>query len=127
MDGPCKGFVTVIDMRLRHTWQCGEFNARKKAFTPGGVGGMIDEFNCDNPTDVSPGSAQATVRFDALKSTGPKAGLSSDPKAKGNAHLGLSLMVDSGGGLPNLEVVLGVNVNVCDNGDPDVRCPTDAE
>jgi hypothetical protein len=81
-------YTTGEDIDLDLTWtveqgsaQCVEFSARNKAFAPRGVGGMIDEFNCDDPTSTDPGRAQATVRFDTLKSTGLKAGPNSDPKA----------------------------------------------
>ena len=108
--------------------ECVEFIPRNKTFTPSGTAGSFFNGSCTptTPTDIG-GSAMGTVSFDALKEIGPQGG----PKAgiikdkKGNAHLGLVVKVDTDGiDGPDLDVLLGVNVHVCDNGSID-PCPTE--
>ena len=87
-----------------------EFMARKKTFTPKGVTG---NFMATTSTD---NSAEGVLVFTDLKSAGKD-------KKKGTAHLTLWMTVDStGDDEPDLDVGLGVNVHVCDNGDPTTPC-----
>lgn len=107
------------------------FVKKPKGFTPKDVEGWFEGIS-PPPGTAPETSADGVLGFTVLKGTGGgKKGLAFDPvtgpaKSKGSGHLYLMMKVDStGDGEADLDVALGVNVHVCDNGDPYVPCPTE--
>jgi hypothetical protein len=87
---------------------------RRKGFTPRGVDGTF-----------TPGSGAAgMLRFTDLHAAGKRFGRGAIGQVSiGSAHLVLLLNVDTDGdGVVDQEVGFGVNVHVCDNGNPAATC-----